>query len=76
GRYRFRFRALRDVHTKFQCSLAVAKPNSRRAGSFRSCRSPFKVRVTPGADYMLRVRAIDRAGNVDKTPATRRFSGR
>ncbi|HKG36269.1 MAG TPA: hypothetical protein VKA89_07535, partial [Solirubrobacterales bacterium] len=47
GRYRFRFRALRDVHTKFQCSLAAAKPNSRRADSFRSCRSPFNVRVTP-----------------------------
>ena len=76
GRYRFRFRALRDVHTRFQCSLAVATPNGRRAESFRSCPARLRVRVAHDSDYLLRVRAVDRAGNVDKTPAKRRFSGR
>ena len=76
GRYRIRFRALHDVHAKFQCAIGVATPNSGRATSFGSCSSPLRVRVSHHASYVLRVRAIDRAGNVDKSPAKRRFSGR
>jgi uncharacterized delta-60 repeat protein len=76
GRYRVRFRAIRDVHTRFRCALSVTTPNSGRDSSFRSCGSSLRVRVASGAHYLLRVRAIDRAGNVDKTPAKRRFSGR
>jgi hypothetical protein len=50
----------------FQCRLG--------AGAFAPCTSPF----TPAsplsdADYVFRVRARDKAGNVDASPATRAF---
>jgi hypothetical protein len=44
----------------FQCKLDK-KP-------FRSCRSPFKARVKPGR-HSFRVRALNRAGGLDLTPA-------
>jgi len=43
------------------------------AGTFRGCRSPVHLRARPNHTYLLRVRAIDRAGNVDPTPAKLRL---
>lgn len=61
---RFRFRAT-EAGSRFQCRLD--------RGKFRPCRSPKTLkRLKPGA-HRLRVRAVDRAGNVDRSPAVRRF---
>lgn len=75
GRVRFRFRVLRDVHPRFQCKLKFSAGGATPAvlERFRPCRSPFSLRAVEGRAYTFLVRAIDRAGNVDKTPAKRRF---
>jgi len=60
----FRF-ASSEAGSRFQCKL-----DGRR---FRSCASPLTLaRLSFGA-HTLRVRAIDRAGNRDSTPAVDRF---
>ena len=56
----FRFAAT-EPGARFQCRLD--------RGPFRGCRSPLRRRVKLGARHVLRVRAIDPAGNVDPTPA-------
>jgi hypothetical protein len=56
----FRF-ASSEAGSRFQCKLDKA--------TFRACASPFKRKVSAGAKHVLLVRAIDRAGNVDGTPA-------
>jgi len=57
---RFVFRST-EAHSTFQCKL------DRRA--WRSCKSPRTYRALKPGRHTFRVRAKDRAGNVDQTPA-------
>lgn len=56
---KFRFTS-NEAQSTFQCKLDKKR--------WKKCRSPYKLRVAPGK-HMLKVRAIDRFGNVDATPA-------
>ena len=56
---KFRF-ASTEAQSSFQCRLDRKK--------WRGCRNPFKRGVQPGK-HVFKVRAIDRFGNVDPTPA-------
>ena len=51
--------------SKFKCSLDGRK--------FSRCKSPKKLKRLKKGKHTFRVRATDRAGNVDKTPAKRTF---
>ena len=62
-RVRFTFSS-DESGSRFQCRLDRAR--------FRACRSPHRQRVRPGR-HRFQVRAIDAAGNVDRTPASHRF---
>jgi hypothetical protein len=57
---KFRF-ASTEPQSKFQCKLDK--------GKWRRCRNPWKRKVRAGAKHVFKVRAIDRFGNVDPTPA-------
>lgn len=57
---RFWFNAT-EPQSSFQCKL-----DGRR---WRGCRSPHKRKVGAGAKHVFKVRAIDRFGNVDPSPA-------
>jgi hypothetical protein len=57
---KFRF-ASTESGSAFQCKLDK--------GRWRACTSPFKRRVNAGRKHVFKVRAIDRSGNVDPTPA-------
>jgi CSLREA domain-containing protein len=59
------FFASNERGSRFQCSLDD--------GGFRGCKSPKRYRGLAPGKHVFRVRAIDRAGNVDPTPAKRRF---
>ena len=50
----------------FQCSLDE--------GVFVTCVSPFIAQPLAAGDHTFAVRAIDAAGNVDASPATRSFT--
>ena len=52
--------------SRFQCKLDK--------GKYRTCKSKRTYRSLKVGKHVLRVRAIDRAGNVDKTPAVKRFT--
>jgi CSLREA domain-containing protein len=54
-----------EAGSSFQCRLDRAV--------FRPCRSPKRYRVSKPGKHLFRVRAIDPAGNVDRTPVRRRF---
>lgn len=56
---KFRF-ASTEAQSHFQCKLDKKK--------WKACANPFKKSVKPGK-HLFRVRAIDRFGNVDPTPA-------
>lgn len=56
---KFRF-ASSEPQSHYQCKLDKKK--------WKACRSPFKRSVKPGG-HLFKVRAIDRFGNVDPTPA-------
>ena len=56
---KFRF-ASTEAQSHFQCKLDKKK--------WKACGNPFKRSVKPGK-HLFRVRAIDRFGNVDKSPA-------
>jgi hypothetical protein len=56
----FRFNST-ESQSRFQCKL-----DKRR---WRGCRSPLRWRVSAGRKHLLKVRAIDRFGNVDRSPA-------
>ena len=58
---KFRFSST-ESGSRFECELD--------GGRFKGCASPFKRKVRRGSRHVLGVRAIDAAGNVDKTPAT------
>jgi hypothetical protein len=60
----FRFRS-DEPGSRFQCSLD--------GGRFRSCSSPFTTARLARGLHVLRVRARDRAGNRDPTPARDTF---
>jgi CSLREA domain-containing protein len=51
--------------SSFQCSLD--------GGSFHPCNSPKKYRGLRPGKHVFRVRAVDPAGNIDRTPVRRRF---
>lgn len=56
---KFRFTSS-EGQSSFQCKLDKKR--------WKKCRSPYKLIVKPGK-HLLKVRAIDRFGNVDATPA-------
>jgi hypothetical protein len=56
---KFRF-ASTEAQSSFQCKLDK--------GRWQACRNPYKRTVKPGK-HVFKVRAIDRFGNVDPTPA-------
>jgi YD repeat-containing protein len=60
----FEFHAT-ETGSTFQCRL--------EGGAFAACTSPHAVHANPGS-HEFAVRAIDRAGNVDPTPATHEWS--
>jgi hypothetical protein len=64
-RVSFAFRS-DDSDATFQCRM-----DERR---FRPCASPQAYRELSHGDHLFRVRARDRAGNVDPSPAHRRFT--
>lgn len=64
GVARFAFTS-NEAGSRFQCSLD--------RGKFRACKSPKKYRNLRAGKHVFRVRAIDPAGNVDRTPVRRRF---
>lgn len=57
--------ASNERRSRFQCSLDGER--------FRTCKSPQRYRGLQPGPHVFRVRAIDRAGNVDPTPVKRRF---
>jgi len=65
----------RTVRFAFTSKTRDARFQCRLDGSrFRKCRSPQRYGpLAPGA-HVFQVRAVDRLGNVDPTPATRRFT--
>jgi CSLREA domain-containing protein len=64
GIARFTFTS-NEAGSRFQCSL--------NGGKYRACKSPKKYRDLRPGKHIFRVRAIDAAGNVDRTPVKRRF---
>lgn len=56
---KFRFTSS-EGQSSFQCKLDEKR--------WRKCRSPYRLKVKPGK-HLFKVRAIDRFGNVDATPA-------
>jgi CSLREA domain-containing protein len=64
GVARFAFTS-NEAGSRFQCRLD--------GGKFRACGSPKKYRGLRPGKHVFRVRAIDAAGNVDRTPVRRRF---
>lgn len=61
----FRFTST-EPGTRFECSLDRAR--------FRPCRATTTLRRLTRGKHLLRVRAVDAAGNRDRTPARARFS--
>ncbi len=59
----FRFTSSEPTGAKFQCKLD--------AGAWKSCISPKGYTGITRGQHTFRVRAIDRAGNVDATPAAK-----
>jgi hypothetical protein len=57
---KFRF-ASSEAQSTFQCKLDKKR--------WRGCRNPYKRKVSAGRKHVFKVRAIDRFGNVDPTPA-------
>jgi hypothetical protein len=55
-----------EAGSRFQCRLDGA--------SFAACSSPKAYSGLGSGAHRFKVRAIDRAGNVDRTPAIRDFS--
>ncbi len=64
SRARYRF-ASSESRSEFECRLDHAK--------WRACKPKTVVRRLSGGPHRMRVRAIDRAGNADRSPAADRF---
>jgi hypothetical protein len=60
----FRFRST-ETGSKFQCKLDRQR--------YKSCSSPKTVRRLKKGRHTMKIRAIDRAGNVDGTPVVKRW---
>jgi hypothetical protein len=57
------------------CTLRAAIEESKLDGKpFKSCRSPKTYKKLKSGKHVFKVRATDRAGNVDPTPAKRKFT--
>jgi hypothetical protein len=61
---KFKFKS-NEAGSKFQCKLDK--------GKFKTCRSPKTYKKLKPGKHVFKVRAIDKAGNVDPTPAKRSF---
>lgn len=61
----FRFRS-NEPGSRFRCKVDRKK--------FRRCRSPKTLAQQTLGEHVFKVKAIDRAGNVDRTPARLRFA--
>jgi hypothetical protein len=57
----------------FECSLDSGPSGTSPSVDFERCSSPAEYRNLLEGAYTFRVRAVDEAGNVDDTPAERRF---
>jgi CSLREA domain-containing protein len=55
-----------EAGSTFQCKLDK--------GKFKNCRPPKKYKKLKAGKHVFKVRAIDKAGNVDPTPAKRKFT--
>lgn len=62
----YRFRS-DETGVRYQCRLDRAK-------TFRACKNPLTLRKLKRGAHVLRVRAVDRAGNVDRSPLVLRFA--
>ena len=62
---KFKFRS-NEAGSSFQCKLDK--------GKFKKCRSPKTYKKLKPGRHVFKVRAIDKAGNVDPTPAKRKFT--
>jgi hypothetical protein len=58
--------------TRFECRL----DGTGATGVFQPCDSPRKLGPLTNGSFVFAVRAIDAAGNIDPTPATRTFTVR
>jgi subtilase family protein len=78
GKHRARFRFTGSggrAPISFQCKLRRPNHGAQRARKrrFRSCSSPVAFRNLKPGRYRFKVRAVDAAGQVDTTPAKRKF---
>jgi hemolysin type calcium-binding protein len=55
-----------EPHATFQCSID--------SGAFAACTSPETLSLLPDGQHSFAVRAVDRFGNQDQTPASRSFA--
>jgi hypothetical protein len=62
----FRFGSSEPTGATFQCRLDAA--------TFSACSSPKTYSTLAFGSHTFRVRAIDAAGNIDPSPATRNFT--
>jgi uncharacterized delta-60 repeat protein len=76
-RAKFELTTINDVNASFECALK--KPKRRKAhhakpATFSPCSSPLKTKkLRKTGKYKLLVRATDPAGNVEPTPASKKF---
>jgi hypothetical protein len=69
GRIVVRFTST-EPNSTFRCKLTL---NRGGKAGYDACRSPQRFRKLDPGRYRFRVKAVDAAGNVDPTPAKRRF---
>jgi len=70
---KIRFQVVGDVNARFECSLKQPGKKGKKHKKFKPCTSPYRKKVKRKGKHTFRVRAIDPAGNVDPTPAKKRF---
>jgi len=74
---KFRFTTTNDVNAGFECALKKPKRKGRhraKPATFSPCASPLKTKkLRKTGKYKLLVRATDPAGNVEATPASKKF---
>ena len=61
-----------ELGSSFECALVPLEPGAEPG--FSSCESPFELTELAGGEHTFLVRAIDLAGNVDPTPASRTWT--
>jgi dienelactone hydrolase len=65
----------KPVKVEFSANEDGATFECKRRGDWHKCKSPKTIKYPGGKDAVLRVRAIDRAGNVDESPAKVKLKG-